>query len=205
MQDYLYSVIGFIAIAVQLIINYKVMFISEVNSERKAGKMYRMLMLSVFAYYITDALWGILAGLNWIPLLFADTTVYYIAMSLIIVCFYMYFVDYLEMKDWKGRFFTLFGKAFFILEIICLIINFIKPCFFWFDESDAYVAGPIRYIALWVQVAMFAFSSLVTFLNAMRTEGTSRKRHLADEGSRGIGSCQICGRGCKPCQDFVPV
>lgn len=130
MQDYLYSVIGFIAIAVQLIINYKVMFISEVNSERKAGKMYRMLMLSVFAYYITDALWGILAGLNWIPLLFADTTVYYIAMSLIIVCFYMYFVDYLEMKDWKGRFFTLFGKAFFILEIICLIINFIKPCDF---------------------------------------------------------------------------
>lgn len=179
MQDYLYSVIGFIAIAVQLIINFKVMFKSEGNNERTAGKIYQMLMLSMFAYYITDTCWGILAGLNWIPLLFLDTTVYYVAMSLIIVCFYRYFVEYLGMKDWKGKLFTLFGKAFFVLEIIFLIINFFKPCFFWFDENDAYVAGPIRYIALWVQVAMFAFSSLVTMLNALRTEGASRKRHLA--------------------------
>ena len=126
-----------------------------------------------------DEMRGILAGLNWIPLLFADTTVYYIAMSLIIVCFYMYFVDYLEMKDWKGRLFTSFGKYFFILEIVFLIINFFWRCFFWFDESDAYVAGPVRYIALWVQVGMFAFSSLVTLIEALKTEGTSKRRHLA--------------------------
>lgn len=179
MQDYLYSVIGFIAIAVQLIINYKTMFIPKGNKARKAASIYRMLMIAVLAYYITDALWGILAGLNWIPLLFADTTVYYIAMSLIIVFFYMYFVEYLGMKDWKGRVFTLFGKCFFVLEIIFLIINFFWPCFFWFDENDAYVAGPVRYIALWVQVAMFAFSSLVTFIEALKTEGTGKKRHLA--------------------------
>ena len=179
MQDYLYSVIGLIAIAVQLIINYKIMFVPESNNGRKAGKIYRMLMLSMLAYYITDAFWGILAGLNWIPLLFLDTTVYYVAMSLIIVCFYVYFVEYLGMRDWKGRVFNLFGNVFFVLEIIFLIINFFRPCFFWFDESDAYVAGPVRYIALWVQIAMFGFSSLVTLLNALKTEGTSRKRHLA--------------------------
>ena len=179
MQDYLYSVIGFVAIAVQLIINFKVMFISGINSERKAGRIYRMLMLSVFAYYITDAMWGILAGLNWIPFLFADTTIYYIAMSSIIVCFYMYFVEYLGMKDWKGRFFNLFGKGFFVLEIIFLIINFFKPCFFWFDANDAYIAGPVRYIALWVQIAMFAFSSLVTLADSLKTEGARRRRHLA--------------------------
>ena len=179
MQDYLYSVIGFIAIAVQLIINFKPMFIPESNAGRKAGRMYRWLLLGIFAYYITDAMWGILAGLNWIPLLFVDTTVYYIAMCSAIVCYYRYFVEYLEMKDWKGRLFTWFGTVFFVLEIISLIINFFYPCFFWFDGSDAYVAGPIRYIALWVQVAMFAFSSLVTLLDALKTEGASRNRHLA--------------------------
>lgn len=179
MQDYLYSVIGFIAIAVQLIINYKVMFTSGSAGERKADKIYRMLMLSMFAYYLTDTFWGILAGLNWIPLLFADTTVYYVAMSLIIVYFYQYFVEYLGLKDWKNRFYDRFGKAFFALEIIFLIINFVKPCFFWFDANDAYVAGPVRYIALWVQVAMFAFSSMVTLFDALKTEGTSRRRHLA--------------------------
>ena len=179
MQDYLYSVIGFIAIAVQLIINYRVMFVSEANSERKAGKMYRMLMISMLAYYVTDTLWGIFAGLNWIPLLFLDTTVYYVAMPLIIVSFYKYLVDYLGMKEWRGRLFTIFGQVFFGLEIIFLVANFFVPCFFWFDENDAYVAGPVRYIALWVQIAMFAFSSIVTFLDALKTEGTSRKRHLA--------------------------
>ena len=179
MQDYLYSVIGFIAIAVQLIINFNVMFVPETGKGRKADKMYRWLMLSIFAYYITDAMWGILAGLNWIPLLFVDTTIYYIAMCSAIVCYYRYFVEYLEMRDWKGRLFTWFGIVFFVLEIIFLAINFFRPCFFWFDENDAYVAGTIRYVALWVQVAMFGFSSLVTLLDALKTEGRYRKRHLA--------------------------
>ncbi len=179
MQDYLYSVIGFIAIAVQLIINFRVMFAPKSNNGRKAGRVYRWLMLSMFAYYITDALWGVFAGLNWIPLLFADTTVYYIAMSSIIVCFYQYFVDYLGMSDWKSRFFKIFGRSFFMLEVIFLSINFFRPCFFWFDENDAYIAGPVRYIALWVQVAMFGFSSIVTLIEALKTKGTHRNRHLA--------------------------
>ena len=123
----MYSVIGFIAIAVQLIINFKVMFSSESVNERTAGRMYRWLMLSIFVYYITDALWGILAGLNWIPLLFVDTTLYYVAMCSAIVCYYRYFVEYLGMKDWKGHLFTWFGTGFFILEIIFLIINFFYP------------------------------------------------------------------------------
>ncbi len=62
MQDYLYSVIGLIAIAVQLIINYKVMFLPEGSSGRKAERIYRRLMLSIMAYYITDALWGFWRG-----------------------------------------------------------------------------------------------------------------------------------------------
>ena len=179
MQDYLYSVIGFIAIAVQLIINFQVMFVPDRDDVRKTDRLYRRLMLAIFAYYITDALWGILAGLNWIPLLFVNTTVYYVAMCSAIVCYYMYFVEYLEMTDWKGRLFTWFGAVFFVLEIISLVINFFYPCFFWFDETDAYIAGPIRYAALWIQVAMFAFSSFVTLLDALKTQGPSRNRHVA--------------------------
>ena len=113
MQDYLYSTIGLIAIAVHLIINFKVMFLPKGSERRTADKMYRRLMLSIFVYYITDALWGILAGLNWIPLLFVDTTVYYIAMCSAIVCYYRYFVEYLGMNNWKGRLFTWFGIVFF--------------------------------------------------------------------------------------------
>ncbi len=179
MQDYLYSTIGFIAIAIQLIINYKVMFIPGSSAGRKAGGMYRLLMLTIFAYYITDALWGILAGLEWISLLFVDTTVYFIAMCSAIVCYYRYFVEYLGMKDWKGHLFTWFGNCFFTLEIVFLVINFFYPCFFWFEDGGDYTTGPVRYIALWIQVAMFAFSSIVTLNDALKTTGANRKRHLA--------------------------
>ena len=178
MQDYQYSVIGFIAIAVHLIINYKVMF-NRSNTGRKVDRLYRWLMLSIFVYYITDVLWGILGGLNWIPLLFVDTTFYFVAMCSAIICYYSYFVEYLGMKDWKGRLFTWFGNFFFVIEIIFLVINIFYPCFFWFDESDAYIAGPVRYATLWVQIAMFAFSSLVTLRDALKTVGSSKKRHLA--------------------------
>lgn len=136
-------------------------------------------MIAIFVYYITDAIWGILAGLNWIPALFIDTTIYYVAMASAIVWYYRYIVEYLEMKDWRAKFFTYFGTGFFILEVLCLIINFFVHCFFWFDENDAYVAGPIRYAALWIQIAMFAFSSIVTFIDVFKTEGTAKKRHLA--------------------------
>ena len=136
-------------------------------------------MLAIFAYYITDAFWGIFAGLNWIPALFIDTTLYYVAMASAIICFYIYIVEYLEMKDWRAKFFTYFGVTFFALEILFLFINFFVHCFFWFDTNDAYVAGPIRYIALWIQTAMFAFSSIATFFDTFRTEGTEKKRHLA--------------------------
>lgn len=179
MQDYLYSVLGLIAIAVQLIINFKVMFKPEQNSIQKAASKYRWLMLTIFAYYITDALWGILAGMNWIPALFIDTTVYYVAMSAAIVCYYRYIVEYLEMKGWWGRIFNCIGIGFFILENIFLVVNFFYPCFFWFDENDAYIAGNVRYIALWVQVGMFAFSSLVTCIEAIRSKNSGNKRFLA--------------------------
>lgn len=179
MQDYLYSVIGLIAIVIQLFINFNIMFRPEPDRTQKAATKYRFLMLSIFVYYITDALWGILAGLNWIPALFIDTTIYYVAMSSAIVCFYRYIVEYLEMKGWRAHLFNYCGYGFFILENIFLIVNFFYPCFFWFDENDAYIAGPIRYIALWIQVAMFTLSSIVTFIEASKTKGVAKRRHLA--------------------------
>ena len=179
MQDYLYSVIGLIAIAIQLIINFRVMFRPEHDKTQKAESNYRYLMMAIFAYYITDALWGIFAGLNWIPVLFLDTTIYYIAMSLAIVCFYRYIVEYLEMKNTSARIFNFLGFGFFVLENLCLLINFFYPCFFWFDANDAYIAGPIRYAALWIQVGMFAFSSLVTGIEAIKTKSKAKKRYRA--------------------------
>ena len=97
------------------------MFRPEKNRIQKAANKYRLLMIAIFIYYITDAIWGILAGLNWIPALFVDTTIYYVAMASAIVFYYQYIVEYLEMKDWRAKFFTYFGSTFFIIEIFPLL------------------------------------------------------------------------------------
>lgn len=176
MQDYLYSVIGLIAIIVSVIINGKAMF--KRNNNNKSNDKYRWLLLTIFVYYITDALWGIFAGLNWIPVLFIDTMIYYVAMSAAIFCYYRYIVDYLEIHDFRRPFFVIFGISFLTVEIISLIVNIFYPCFFWFDETDAYVAGPIRYIALWVQVGMFGLSSLVMLFEVIKSKDYKKRRYF---------------------------
>ncbi len=179
MQNYIYSVISLIAMVIQLIINFKVMFCPEHNKIMKSGVKYSYLMRAFYIYYITDVLWGFFAGLDIIPLLFLDTTFYYVAMAFAIICFYRYIVDYLDMKDWRAKFFNFFGLGFFVIENICLILNFFVPCFFWFDENDAYIAGPIRYVALWSQVAMFAIACIITGIESFKTKSTAKKRHFA--------------------------
>lgn len=179
MQDYMYSTIGLIAIVIQLVINYNTMARPAKGTETDAARHYRWLMIAIFAYYITDALWGIFAGLKWTPALFVDTTIYYIAMSAAIIFFYHYVVSYLNMQGKFATFFKQAGNVFFILENVFLLLNFFWPCFFWFDETGAYIAGTVRYVALWVQVGLFAFSSLVTGYKAFRAANMNRKRHFA--------------------------
>lgn len=101
MQDFLYSVVGVIALIVHIIINPSLFRKGGAGSSK--SKAYFFLMLSVFAYYITDACWGLFAGFNMIPLLFFDTTVYYVAMASAVLCWSNYIIDYLALKVYSVR------------------------------------------------------------------------------------------------------
>ena len=177
MQDFMYSVVGVMAAVIQIILNYSVMFKKAGNG--KAEKAYRYLMLSIFAYYITDAGWGLFAGLVWTPVLFADTTLYYIAMAAALVSWNIYIVNYLDKKRGFSVFFKNAGIVFFVFEILSLAVNLFYPCFFWFDETGAYVAGTIRYLALAIQMALFFVTCVITLVDALRAQGLLRKRNFA--------------------------
>lgn len=177
MQDFMYSIIGVIALIIHIIIN-PTLFRGIKNKDKKS-RWYSFLMLAIFAYYITDAGWGLFAGLNNIPLLFLDTTIYYVAMAAAVVCWSFYLIEYLELSNFYGKAFKVFGWTFFVAEITALAINFFYPCFFWFDENDAYQAGVIRYTALWIQVGMFYLTVLITAVKAKHVSGIIHKRHLA--------------------------
>lgn len=177
MQDFMYSVVGVMAAIVQIILNYSVMFHKAGNG--KAEKAYRYLMLSIFAYYITDAGWGLFAGLKWTPALFADTTIYYIAMAAALVSWNIYIVNYLDKTGGFSVFFKNAGIVFFAFETLSLAVNLFYPCFFWFDETGAYVAGTIRHLALAIQMALFFMTCVITLVDALRAQGVLRKRNFA--------------------------
>ena len=177
MQDYLYSTVGVIALIIHIIINPS--FFKNLKAKDSKTRMYTFLMLSIFAYYITDACWGLFAGLNNIPLLFVDTTVYYVAMASAVVCWSIYLIEYLGLTGFFAKAFKIFGWSFFFAEIISLIVNFFYPCFFWFDENDAYQAGVIRYTALWIQIGMFLITVVITAVKTARVSGIMKKRHIA--------------------------
>ena len=177
MQDFFYSIVGFLAIIVHIIINPSIFSKDGVGTGK--SKAYFFLMLSIFAYYITDACWGIFAGFNMIPALFLDTTIYYVAMASAVLCWSNYIIDYLELKNVLSKALKYSAWVFFVAEIGSLVVNFFYPCFFWFDENDAYQAGVIRYTALWIQVVLFLLTVLLTGWNTLHVSGILRRRHRA--------------------------
>ena len=177
MQDYMYSVIGVIASIIHLIINPSLFRKDNIKSTKSVS--YHYLMLSVFAYYITDAGWGFFAGLNNIPALFLDTTIYFVAMAGIVLCWSNYIITYLELNDRFSTALKHFGWTFFVTEIVALVVNFFYPCFFWFDENDAYQAGFIRYAAMWIQIVLFFTTVIITGWKTLNVTGIIRKRYRA--------------------------
>ena len=91
-----YSAIGLLAMLILLIENQDVIRNLEGAFEKPAWKVYRRFLFAVLAYYVTDILWGVIESAKLAALLFADTTVYYIAMAVGVLYWVEYTVVYLE-------------------------------------------------------------------------------------------------------------
>ena len=71
MQGYMYSVFSIVAIAIHLMLNFDLIVGRGTNVMR--GTRYSGFLLGILAYYVTDAAWGILAGLGWNDALYVET------------------------------------------------------------------------------------------------------------------------------------
>lgn len=179
MQDYSYGIVGIVAFFVQLIINGKIMFSRE--TKERSTIYYRALLISIFAYYITDALWGVFSGMKAAIPLFIDTTIYFLAMGSIVVFWYCFIVEYLEQKGIFQSLFRYVGLGFVLLETICLIINcFDIPIFFTINpETAEYHECIARNIVLIIQIMMCVVSTILTIIGIVKTSGRKRFRNLA--------------------------
>ncbi|MBR4369915.1 MAG: hypothetical protein IKS92_02635, partial [Victivallales bacterium] len=173
-----YSIIGILASIILIIINWDVLWMTNLAETTHTQRIYRGFLLSVLCYYITDALWGILDAYRLTSLLFADTTVYFVAMAVAVLLWTQYVIAYLESGASFDAMLRYAGWAFFVFEIIVIVLNIFHPVMFWFDENGDYHAASMRYVTLAVQILMFLLTSLYTFRITLKTDGMIRRRNL---------------------------
>ena len=74
-----YSIIGILASVILLITNRDLL--QKGRALTQAQRTYRMFLMGVMAYYITDLLWGILDEKHLTTVLYADTAVHFAVMA----------------------------------------------------------------------------------------------------------------------------
>ncbi len=194
-----YSIIGILAAIILLIINRDVIWNSGETETSQVNRNYRYFLMGIMSYYVTDLLWGILEANRLTAVLFADTTIHFIAMAAAVMLWTRYVISYLDEQNLFSRFLYYAGLLFLGFEIVVVIINLFYPIMFWFDEEGAYHASSARYVTLAVQIILFFLTACYTLIITSKTKGTKRHRHMA------IGAFGIAMVICIAVQVFYPL
>lgn len=135
--------------------------------------------MSQIAQLGTDLLWGILEANRLTAVLFADTTVHFIAMAAAVMLWTRYVISYLDEQNLFSRFLRIAGILFMCFEAVVVAVNLFRPVLFWFDEEGAYHASGARYVTLIIQIILFFMTSVYTLTVTSKTQGTVKQRHMA--------------------------
>ena len=170
-----YSAIGLLAIMILLIENHDILLDFKGDLEKPAWKVYRRFLFAVLAYYITDVLWGLLESKKLAPLLFADTTVYFIAMAVGVLFWAQFTVAYLEEQTEFGKWLVLVGRVVAGTITFLAAVNIFAPVLFTVDAEGVYRAFPVRYVILAAQILLLLMISVYAFTR-LRLHPTMREK-----------------------------
>ena len=176
MQGYIYSVFSIGAIAIHLIINFNLLRDRKLAIAR--GACYRGFLMGVLAYYVTDAAWGILAGLDWTRALYLDTVLYFIALVVFVFMWSRFVIDYIGLGKWMARIISCYGWALLLFNIVMLTANVFNGCFFYFDEQGVYIIGEERYLAFSFLIAFNVLVAIAVLVKIVLGKEPVRGRNM---------------------------
>jgi len=176
MQGYTYSIFSIVAIAIHLIINFDLLIGKGTATAR--GIRYRGFLMGILAYYITDAAWGILAGLGWLRLLYVDTMFFFLSLVAFVFMWCRFVVSYLGFGKWVARVFNWSGYALLAFNLVGLALNPFNDCFFHLDSQGVYQTGFMRDLAFYLLAAINALMAVFVFLKALNSRDSVRRRSI---------------------------
>ncbi len=169
-----YSSFGSLAIVIHLIINAEALRPYKDEAPDMSKVAYRRFLWTVMLYYLADILWGILYETRIVPLVYADTVLYFVSMSLTLLFWMKFIAEFLNEPGIFSRILINSGWGFFVLQSAALLTNFFCPIFFSFNESKVYQPGWIRYVFLGGQIFLFVLTAIQTMISALHTTGKER-------------------------------
>ena len=169
-----YASFGALALVLHIIINFEVLKKPKDRELSLTAHRYRLFLLSLLVYYVSDIIWGILYEKGLLLLVYADTMIYFASMAVSVLLWSRYVVAYLNQKSAFSRILTVSGWAIVSFELFALTINFFIPVLFSYNADKVYLPGPARYITLIVQLALFLMTSLYTLYRATQAKEEER-------------------------------
>ena len=176
MQDYIYSAVAFVAMVIHLIINFN-MITGRAMMNTRGAREYRVFLAGIFAYYLTDAGWGIFAGLGWTDILYVNTMCYYLAIAVSVLLWCRVVIAYLDMSRWTARTLSWFGYALLAFYVVLLAVNNFNNCLFYFDEDGSFVAGPLRLMLFYPMVALNVLMAIFVFVKILASPKSVHRRN----------------------------
>ncbi|WP_295152789.1 response regulator [uncultured Ruminococcus sp.] len=174
-----YSVIGLLAALVLLIENRDILRGSQVY-DKPVWNVYRRFLCAVLAYYVTDILWGVFEYKKLTFALYADTTLYFIAVAAGISLWTENLVAYMNEKTLSGRYLVNAGRCLAVAVFGVTVFNIFKPVLFTVDSSCVYHPLFLRYVVLICQILFlivnFLFAVTYMIRASARSESISRYR-----------------------------
>lgn len=174
-----YSSIGILALLILLITNYDVLKTSSKKDLTPALSAYKLFLISVIIFYLTDILWGVFYSLKIRPLEYIDTNLFFIAMMLSVFLWIKYVISYLNEKNLFSKILYYVGAGIFVFEIIVLIINIFLPVVFYFDEEGIYHTSKVRFFNLIIQLFLFFATTVYMLIITSKKQNISKTRHHA--------------------------
>ena len=171
-----YSIIGILAIIIHVIVNINILR-TNAKDMSKSDKAYRSFLIAVIVYHYADLLWGLLMETHFVTALYVITEFYFAIMAVSVYLWAVFTVYYLASNEVLDRRIKNASRLLLYLQIIFLIANIFKPIMFYYDAAGGYHPLTVRYIFFGIQILMFTFSMIFTFVVARRTSGPAKRRN----------------------------
>ena len=166
-----YASIGIIALIVHVIINFEALRKVEKTSGNLTRLRYRQYLIAIILYYCADAMWGLFYGARLITVTYVDTILFFFAMALSVLLWTRTVVTFTGSKGWAGKLLVGCGLTIFVFQLVILVVNLFTPVVFTFDANKEYVALPMRYSALFMQMILFFGVAVYAMVMAIRSKG----------------------------------